>query len=372
MAAEAGKGLRGVEAGETSICTVGDGDQLYYRGYPIDELAATCCYEEVAYLLLYKELPTLPELEEFKEQLYALRVIPKQLKAVLAALPASSHPMDVCRLVIDHLAVVFPERRTTPEVALQTTQRVLACLPAALGHWYQASNALGVRQSDSHSTAAALLDQLLGRLPGSLEAKALDITLILYAEHEFNASTFVARTVAATRADTYAALAAAAGALKGPLHGGANEAAIKLISAQRNPEVADRIVRGMLKRKEKVMGFGHAVYKSGDPRSPLAKEIAATLASNHSDKHIFEIAEAMEKAVADEKGVLPNLDFYAAVAYRFLGIPYELNTALFACARAAGWGAHVMEQLAANTLIRPGARYVGVGPRSVLPIGKRA
>ena len=366
------KGLRGVEAGSTGICTVGDGDTLYYRGYPIEELAAQCSFEEVAYLLLQGELPTPGELDDYQEELYGLRVIPKALKAALEQLPQHAHPMDICRIVVDYLAVTFPEKRSAPGIAQNSAKRVLACLPAALGHWYQASHGLGVRQSDDRCTSTAFLDQLHGRMPSSREAKVLDISLILYAEHEFAASTFVARTVAATRADTYAAISAAMAALKGPLHGGANEAAIKLISSQRDPETAIKIVSGMLKRKEKVMGFGHAVYKEGDPRNPLAKELAAALAKGHSEAHVFDVAEAIERTVMEEKGVQANLDFYASVAYRFLGIPYELNTALFACARAAGWGAHIMEQLEEDTLIRPGARYTGPKPRTVQPLAKRA
>ena len=364
-------GLRGVTVGKTSICTVGQGHDLFYRGYPISELAHQTSFEEVAHLLLRGRLPGAHELDEYCAHLHTLRALPSSVVQALELVPPDAHPMDACRVAMDHLAIAYPEERQDPECAVQCSERLLATMPFVLGHWYTRMMGMAPRTSSQRGLAASFLEMIHDCAPTPDQERALNISLILYAEHEFNASTFAARVVAATLSDTYAAMLAAVGALKGPLHGGANEAAMQLIEQYADAESAAAAIRAQLAAKELVMGFGHAVYKSGDPRNAVIKEVARNLAVDHPEGHLFAVSEAIEKVMHDEKGMFPNLDFYSASMYRFLGVPTSLFTPLFVCARVTGWGAHIAEQRQDNALIRPGAEYVGPASRPVPPIDER-
>ncbi|MBF2735959.1 MAG: 2-methylcitrate synthase [Betaproteobacteria bacterium AqS2] len=357
-------GLRGVVAGATALCSVGDGHELRYRGYAIEDLAAARTYEDVALLLLRGELPAAAAREAWQQQLAAARVLDPAIEAALLALPAGAPAMAVCRLVADLLACA-PDAPDEPEAAAAA---LLGTMPAALCRWMRAARGQewpGI--SRAPSLAAATLEMLHGTAPAEADVRALDVALILYAEHEFNASTFVARVTASTRASCLDAVAAALAALKGPLHGGANEEAMRLISRFDSPAAAVAGVKELLAEKRLIMGFGHAVYKSGDPRSPVIKEAARGLSERHGKQEMFAVAEAIEKTMLADKGMHPNLDFYAAVAYACLGIPTELFTPLFACSRLSGWLAHVGEQRASKALLRPAAEYVGPGPRELPP-----
>ncbi len=369
---EKGQGLRGVSAGRTAVCTVGDGHDLFYRGYPIGELVRECSFEEVAHLLLRGELPTSSELEDYKAHLGAQRSLPQQVKDALALVPAAAHPMDACKVAAAHLGIAEPEAEPTPEEALASAERMLAMMPTALCHWYRTANGLEPPKDPPPGIAAGFLEMLRGSPPSEVHARSLDVALILYAEHEFNASTFAARVVTATRADFHSAAVAAIGALKGPLHGGANEAAMTLIERFDDPEKVPEEVRRMLEAKELIMGFGHAVYKKGDPRSPIIRDVSRSLSQGHDEEVLFAVSEAIDRTVSEEKGLFTNLDFYAATAFRFLGAPTPLFTPLFVCSRLSGWGAHVIEQRTDRTLIRPGADYVGPEPRPVPAIKDRS
>jgi 2-methylcitrate synthase len=370
--AKGSTGLRGISAGSTKISTVGKaGVGLTYRGYDIADLAEHATFEEVACLLLGGELPGERELVGFRERLHAARVLPPGLCNVLECLPPESHPMDVLRTGCSALGCLEPET----DFAAQTrvTERLLATLPSMLLYWYHYSRS-GRRietGSGEDSVAAHFLRLLHGRSPTPEEARALDVSLILYAEHEFNASTFAARVCAATLSDMYSAITAAIGTLRGPLHGGANEAAMLLIDSFATPAAAVEGVRDMLARKVKVMGFGHAVYRGADPRSDVIKRIAKRLAVAGEQQRLFAIAEAIESLLRDEKQLFPNVDFYSAPVYRRLAIPTPLFTPIFVCGRVAGWAAHVMEQRADNRLIRPAAEYIGPAPRRYLERSKR-
>ena len=368
---EKGGGLRGVSAGRTAVCTVGDGHNLYYRGYSIDELVRSCTFEEIAHLLLRGKLPTATELEEYNAHLLGLRELPVPVKDALALVPSDAHPMDACRVAVDYLGIAEPEGECTPQSALSCSERLLACMPTAVCHWHRASNGMEPLVSSQAGMASGLLEMLHGEQPTKEQARALDVALILYAEHEFNASTFAARVVTATRSDSYSAVVAAIGALKGPLHGGANEAAMALVERFDDPGPVPDEVRRMLSAKELIMGFGHAVYKSGDPRSPIIKEISHSLSKGHGEEVLFKVSEAIDATMREEKGIFTNLDFYAATAFRFLGVPTSLFTPLFVCSRLSGWGAHIIEQRTDSTLIRPGADYVGPEPRPVPEITDR-
>ncbi len=369
----AGAGLRGVSAGQSAICSVGDDhDGLSYRGYDIGALAQHAGFEEVAHLLLYGELPTRAELDAYTARLQQRRGLPTALTEVLERIPAAAHPMDVMRTGCAMLGALEPERDFANQH--EAADRLLAALPSLLLYWYRFVTA-GERidtESDEPTLAGHFLHLLHGQAPEALQRRAMDASLILYAEHEFNASTFAARVCAATLSDFHSAVTAAIGCLRGPLHGGANEAAMALIGRFTTPAAAVTGVGEMLAHKERVMGFGHAVYRHGDPRSPIIKDWSRRLAEQCGDPDgLFAVSEAIERLLEAEKGLFPNLDFYSASVYRFLDIPTPLFTPIFVCARAAGWAAHVFEQRAANRLIRPSAEYVGPAERPFVPIEQR-
>lgn len=363
-----GAGLRGVSAGTTAIATVGSGgDGLRYRGYDVAELAEHSCFEEVAYLLVYGALPTAAELDDYRSLLRGLRVVPAPVCEVLERIPGDAHPMDVLRTGCSMLGTVEPERGFDDQIG--AANRLIATLPSMLLYWhhYVSEGTRIETSSDELSTAGHFLRLLHAAAPDAVHERALDASLILYAEHEFNASTFAARVCAATLSDIHSAVTAAIGTLRGPLHGGANEAAMELIERFDSPADAERGVRAMLERKEKVMGFGHAVYRTSDPRSPVIKQWAVRLAESDQDRALLANAMAIEALLRNEKKLFPNLDFYSAPAYRSLGIPTPLFTPIFVCSRVAGWSAHIIEQRADNRLIRPGADYIGPDARRYPP-----
>ena len=360
------EGLRGVAAGKTTICTVGDGHNLFYRGYPIDELVAKASFEEVAFLLLRGELPNAAQLSDYRAYLHSLRSVPAVVSEALAKMSLDDVPMTACRAAVDLLAAAEPETEPTTEQALRCSEKLLANLPALACRKHPAPPGAAV------SIAEDFLWRATGVEPSADHIAALDTALILYAEHEFNASTFTARLVASTMSDTYAAVVAAIGSLQGPLHGGANEAAMELIGRYTEPEQAAAGVRKLLEQRELIMGFGHAVYKSGDPRNALIKEEACKLARKHPRGYLFEVSEAIEQTMLTEKNKFPNLDFYSASAFHFLGIPTKLFTPLFVCSRITGWGAHIIEQRSDNRLIRPTADYCGPAPRPVPELAARS
>jgi 2-methylcitrate synthase len=365
-------GLRGVVAGSTAICTVGaGGDSLRYRGYDIEQLSEHAIFEEVAYLLLYGKLPNRAELDAYQKRLRAMRSLPPPLKDVLERIPASTHPMDVLRTGCSMLGTLEPEKDFTHQD--DAADRILAALPSILGYWQRfTTEAKRVETAtDDPTIAAQTLHLLSGRQPSDEHRRFMEASMILYAEHEFNASTFTARVIAGTLSDMHSAVTGAIGALRGPLHGGANEAAMELIEKFKTPADATAGVKARLERKEKIMGFGHAVYKLKDPRNAVLKRFSRQLAAGASDGYLYEVSEAVEKVMADEKKLFANADFYCASAYHFVGIPTPMFTPLFALARVSGWCAHIKEQRSDNKLIRPGAEYIGPERREFVPIDKR-
>ena len=368
-----GAGLRGQSAGQTALCTVGKtGTGLTYRGYDISDLAAGATFEEVAHLIFHGELPTADKLSAYRAKLKGLRGLPDALKAVLERIPASAHPMDVLRTGCSMLGNLEPEDGF--ENQQQVADRLLAALPSVVNYWYRYSHE-GVRaevETDAASVAGHFLATLTGEPPSELFERVLDVSLILYAEHEFNASTFTARVCASTLSDMHSCVTGAIGSLRGPLHGGANEAAMALIEQFETPEEAAAAVRGMLARKEVIMGFGHAIYRTSDPRNTIIKGWAERLAGEVGDNLLYPISCAVEKTMWDEKELFANADFFHAAAYHFMGIPTKLFTPIFVCSRVSGWAAHVMEQRSNNRIIRPSADYVGEEPRAFTPLAERA
>jgi 2-methylcitrate synthase len=365
-------GLAGVSAGETALCTVGkEGAGLTYRGYDIYDLADNASFEEVAYLLMHGKLPNKVELAGYIDKLRTLRGLPEQLLTVLEMLPADTHPMDVLRSGVSLLGNFEPEGDFSNQS--DVADRLLACLPSMLLYWHRFhvdGKRIDVR-TDDDSVSGHFLHLLHDTPPSELHRKTLDTTLILYAEHEFNASTFAARVITGTLSDFHSAVTGAIGALRGPLHGGANEAAMELIQKFASPEEAAGGIREMLARKEKIMGFGHRVYTTSDPRNSVNKKMSQTLAAEVGDERLYAVSEAIEKVMWDEKKLFANADFFAASVYHFLGIPTYLFTPIFVCSRITGWSAHIMEQRADNKLIRPAADYTGPGLQKWLQIEER-
>ncbi|MCI0505195.1 MAG: 2-methylcitrate synthase [Gammaproteobacteria bacterium] len=365
-------GLADIIAGESAICTVGKhGKGLNYRGYAIEDLATQASFEEVAYLLLYNKLPTRAELTRYNQRLQSLRAIPDPLKETLEKIPATAHPMDVLRTACSLLGCLEPETDFSQQHGI--ADRLLAVLPSLLLYWrrFHADHQRIDTRTEAASTGEYFLKLLTGKTPDKTHIDAMNVSLVLYAEHEFNASTFAARVAASTLADFYSAVVAAIGALRGPLHGGANEAAMELIQRFQSPEEVAPALKAALARKEKIMGFGHRVYKTSDPRSPIIKEWSRKLSTLCGDTVIFPVSEAIEQFMWHEKQLFPNLDFYSASAYFFMGIPVMLYTPIFVCSRITGWAAHIMEQRANNALIRPGSHYTGPEPRAFIPVDQR-
>ena len=366
-------GLAGVTAGETAIATVGkEGAGLTYRGYDIYDLAEHAQFEEVAYLLHYGKLPTAKELKQYRKRLSKLREVPKALRKVLEGIPKKSHPMDVLRTGVSFLGNVEPEGGF--ENQRDVADRLVAIMPGILLYWFHfAHHGKRIKtESNEDSIAGHFLRLMHGRKPKPLHVRAMDVSLILYAEHEFNASTFAARVCTATLSDIHSAIVAGIGTLRGPLHGGANEAAYDLIRRFKTPEAATKGLKQMLAEKQLVMGFGHRVYRDSDPRNVVIKEWSRKLAEDCGDKkQLYPISQAIEKVMWDDKKLFPNLDFYSASAYHFMGIPTELFTPIFVCSRTTGWSAHVMEQRANNRLIRPSADYTGPERQTWIPLKDR-
>ena len=366
------RGLAGVIAGQTALCTVGQaGVGLTYRGYGIADLCEHSNFEEVAYLLLYGQLPTAPQLSDYQKRLQSLRSIPDGIKQVLQTIPGDAHPMDVLRTACSALGTMEPEtgERTQNDVA----DRLIASFPGMLIYWHHFhQNQQQINEvTDAPTTAAHFLTLLHGKPPTEIQERALDVSLMLYAEHEFNASTFAARITTSTLSDFYSAITSAIGTLRGPLHGGANEAAMELIDAYADADQAEQGIMDALSSKTKIMGFGHRVYKVNDPRSDIIQQWSKKLSAG-TDGRLYSVSERIEAVMRREKKLFPNLDFYAASMYHFLGIPTAMFTPIFVVSRTAGWAAHVIEQRSDNRLIRPGSEYIGPEPRPYVAIGDRA
>jgi 2-methylcitrate synthase len=365
-------GLAGVVAGESAIATVGQaGKGLNYRGYSIDDLAAKATFEEVAYLLLYGHLPNTDELSAYTETLISLRKLPSILKEVLKRIPKNTHPMDVLRTGCSFLGTLEPETNFSQQHDI--ANRLLALFPGMLCYWYiyQSTGKEIIEESEESSTGGHFLTLLKGKKPSDLDRDMMNVSLILYAEHEFNASTFAARVTAATLSDFYSAITSAIGTLRGPLHGGANEAAMELIEKFKSTDAAEEGLLKMLANKDKIMGFGHRVYKDCDPRSDIIKKWSEKLGEAKGDMLLYRVSERVEAVMRREKKLFPNLDFYSASAYHYAGIPTPLFTPIFVISRITGWSAHVFEQRSDNRLIRPTSHYIGPAPRPFISLKDR-